>query len=284
MKDGPPPSLRSLEDRLRNYCNEHGLVIGRMRRLLGVLVIGQLASIEEGGVIKGGSNLELRLGTLRTRASSDLDAVRRTSIEEFRETLEESLRTGWTGFTGAVRDRGVIPAPVADDYRPHRFEAKLSYLGRPYGTVTIEVAVEEADGLRGTELLMSADGVDLCLGLGLPEPGPIPALALEQQVAQKVHACTAPDQADWVNDRAHDLVDLQLAMAIFEGSLAPVRQACERLFSFRCRHPWPPTVAARAGWAERYAQEASGLDVLADLDDAVAWANDFIARLTAARS
>lgn len=34
------------------------------------------------------------------------------------------------------------------------------------------------------------------------------------------------------------------------------------------------------GWASIYAEAAEGLDVLSNVTDAVAWANDFIDRLT----
>lgn len=277
MADGPPPNLRSLQDRLRNHSRAVELPYGRVQRLLGVLVVGELMRDDELGVVKGGSNLEVRIGIAATRASSDLDVVRTRSLEQFRDSLEDALATGWEGFTGRLIDRGPIGAPVPDAYRPYRLEAKLAY-GAQFGlgTITVEVAVEEVDALETFDTVESADGLAVFDAVGLPRPRPIRTLPLRQQIAQKLHACTTPNGDGWINDRAHDLVDLQLADRSYNGSLGDVRRVCERLFVSRRRQAWPPDVTIREGWGQRYAEEAEGLDVLEDIADAIAWVNDYI--------
>lgn len=282
MPDGPPTNLRSLQARLRNHANATGQALGRVQRLIGVLIVGQMLSDTGIGVVKGGSNLEVRLGLRATRASSDLDVVRNRTVEEFRDTLAGALAEGWQGFGGRIVDRGVIAAPVPDTYRPHRFEVKLEYKAQAFQTVTLEVAVEEIDALAVVEAVRSDDGAAIFDAVGLPQPHPVLALSLDQQIAQKLHACTAPDEASWVNDRAHDLVDLQLTEALHQGPLSVIRASCERLFASRRRHPWPPTVSMRNGWTEQYAEEAEGLDVLLDIEAAVVWTNDYIGQITRA--
>lgn len=244
---------------------------------------GRCSGEQSLGVVKGGSNLEARLGIAATRASSDLDVVRSRSIERLRDAMAEALRAGWHGFSGRVVDRGPIGAPVPNAYRPHRLEVKLEYGGQPgAGTITLEVAVEEIDALEHIDAVTSEDGQAIFDAVGLPPPGPVPALAQHQQIAQKLHACTAPDEDGWANDRAHDLVDLQLAHRAYDGTLAEIRATCERLFAARRRHAWPPKVTVREGWSQRYAAESAGLDVCADVEDAVAWANDLVARIVRA--
>jgi hypothetical protein len=137
MADEPPTNLRSLQARLRNYSRQTDQVPQRVHRLVGVLVVGQLLTDSGIGVVKGGSNLEVRLGLASTRASSDLDVLRTRTIDEFRNELEAALDGGWEGFGGRVVDRGGIPAPVPDGYRPHRFDVKLEYGGQPFQTVTL---------------------------------------------------------------------------------------------------------------------------------------------------
>lgn len=66
------------------------------------------------GIIKGATNLELRIGTTGTRVSSDLDTVRLGSPESFRDLLAEALLAGWNGFTGRLVDKGPINAPVPE--------------------------------------------------------------------------------------------------------------------------------------------------------------------------
>jgi hypothetical protein len=80
------------------------------------------------------------------------------------------------------------------------------------------------------------------------------------------------------NDRAHDLVDLQILEQ--EGAIdyAALREIGTRLFAARRAHEWPPTVREYDGWDTIYAEAAEGLDVLPAVADAVAWANDLIAR------
>jgi len=69
--------------------------------------------------------------------------------------------------------------------------------------------------------------------VGLPEPVPVSVLPVPAQIAQKLHAWTAPDDptTGWVNDRPHDLVDLQLlARDLPARRLPEVRDAVTRLF------------------------------------------------------
>lgn len=137
----------------------------------------------------------------------------------------------------------------------------MEYRGQPgAGTITLEVAVEEIDALEHVDAVTSQDGRAIFDAVGLPAPGPLPALAQHQQIAQKLHACTAPDEDGWVNERAHDLLDLQLAHRSYDGTLVEIRATCERLFAARRRHPWPPEVTVRDGWPQRYSEESAGLD------------------------
>jgi len=120
--------------------------------------------------------------------------------------------------------------------------------------------------------------------IGLPEPQPLPVLAVEHQIAQKLHACTSVNPKTGANQRAHDLVDLQILDQEERIDMAAVDAVATRLFDARRGTPWPPTVRAYEGWDTIYAAAAENLDVLADVNAAVEWANDFIARATRARA
>lgn len=94
---------------------------------------------------------------------------------------------------------------------------------------------------------------------------------------------------DWVNDRAHDLVDLQLLAADLRPEhLVQVREAATRLFAARQRHLWPPKATVREGWESLYDEElatvaGSRVALANDVHAAVSWANEFIASVDAAR-
>lgn len=279
----PPRSAQSLAQRVENLCRDQEIPVGRARRLIGVIVVGQILRATEVGIVKGASNIEVRLGTARTRVSSDLDTVRRGTLEEYQGTLERALREGWHGFTGILRDEGQISAPVPTAYRPRRFRLKLSFRGGDFVSFTFEVSAEEVGSLVEPEDVHPTEAADWFAALGLPAPDPVPVLPLAHQIAQKLHACTAPDADGWVNDRAHDLVDLQLALeAIGVTELGKIREVAERLFRSRQLHSWPPHVTPREGWEAAYEKQAQGLGVRPDLDAAVAWANELISSIAGA--
>jgi hypothetical protein len=54
-----------------------------------------------------------------------------------------------------------------------------------------------------------------------------------------------------------------------------------RLFAARRGHAWPPVVTARDGWEARYRTQADGLEVVSRLDEAIAWANQFVVDIDA---
>jgi len=279
-----PRNITSLLARLRNHCQVAGHDESRAQRHLAAMVVAQLLR-GCSAVVKGGRNLESRYGLAATRASSDLDTVRTQSFSAFLTHLEDALDEGWAGFSGRVRDRGRIAAPVPDGYQPHRLDVVLAYEGRlGVGTVTLEVAVEEADGLEDIDLVESHDATALFGAIGLPTPDPVALLSVHVQVAQKLHACTTPDEDGWVNERAHDLVDLQLLRGdLPDHDLPRTRDACVRLFAARQRHSWPPTVTARAGWDARYAEECRRVSQVRDsVKDAVVWANLLVAKIESA--
>ncbi len=281
MVDGPPTNLTSLEQRLRNHCNDVGRNYSRARRHVSALVVAQLLQ-GTNTVVKGGRNLEVRYGLDATRASSDLDAVRVVSRDDFIHHLEAALDKGWAGFEGRLVLRGHIGAPVPGEYDPERMDVKLEFKGRPFATVELEVAVEEAGGLTNVDTIVSTDGPAILAAVGLPQTVAVPVLTHPVQMAQKLHACTAPDTDTWVNDRAHDLVDLQLIRHDLDDQVLPnVQVECRRLFRARNAHRWPPEVTVREGWPERYEEGRQDVeaDVIVDLDGAVVWANHLIAEI-----
>ena len=103
-------------------------------------------------------------------------------------------------------------------------------------------------------------------------------LALDHQIAQKLHACTIVNPKTGQNERAHDLVDLQILEQEETIDMAAVAATAERLFAARQGHDWPPAVVQYDRWETIYTEAAAGLDVIDNVTDAVAWANDFIAR------
>jgi hypothetical protein len=237
------------------------------------------------GVVKGGTAMKVRVGEGASRFTPDLDASRARwlSLDEYLAQLDDRLLAGWGGFTGSLTE---LPPPqpedVPDDYVMRPFDIHLDYQGRRWLTVRFELGRDEVGSTDEVEELIADDIIELFALIGLPRPEPIPVLALEHQIVQKLHACTAVNPKTARNERAQDLVDLQILEQEELIDMAAVNEIGERLFAARRTHPWPPTVRSYDGWDSLYAEAADGLDVLPDIDAAVEWTNDFIAKASAA--
>lgn len=94
------------------------------------------------GAVKGGSALKLRFGDVGTRFSEDLDTARASGIDEYIGVLNAALEEGRQGFTGAVaRREPATPTGVPTAYIMQPYDVKLSYLGKSWVTVLLEVGI-----------------------------------------------------------------------------------------------------------------------------------------------
>ena len=227
------------------------------------------------GAVKGGSALKIRFGDLATRFTDDLDTARASSIEEYADSLAKALKAGWEGFAGTlVRKEPRTPKDVPAQYVMQPFEVKLSYLGKSWVTVRLEVGHNEIGDADEPDMVVPEDAARLFKALEFPEPRPVPLMPIHHQIAQKLHGASEEG-----SKRAHDLVELQLIASRENVDYEKTRETCERLFSYRKKQLWPPTVVEGAAWAGLYADAAEGLDVLQSVEDAVAWTNEFIKRI-----
>ena len=157
-----------------------------------------------------------------------------------------------------------------------RFSQRITYgTGRtPWRTVEFELGHDELGCTDDPEIEIAADVTDIFVQIGLPTPAPLPLMARHHQVVQKLHACAAIG-----NDRARDLVDLQLLLDPDTLNYANTAQLARRLFTARNGHDWAPRVVEQPGWAPIYQEAATDLPVLASLEAAIEWANDLIGRI-----
>ena len=215
------------------------------------------------GIIKGGTALKVRFGDAQTRFSRDLDAARPagTDLAMYLDGLDENLHKGWHDVRGIVRPGRPVKAPqsVPLEYVMQPFKVALSYKGGDWLTIDLEIGYDELGSTAAPELRISQDIVGLFESLGLPAPAPIPMLPVDHQIAQKIHACT------WVgdgggNERAHDLVDLQIIVQEEQPDLAAAGVTAARLFASRKAQAWKPVVVAyssedeKKDWGKLYAE------------------------------
>ena len=155
------------------------------------------------------------------------------------------------------------------------FEIRLDYRGRSWCSVKFELGHNEIGDADEPDHILAPDLAALITDVGLPAPRPVPVMRADHQIAQKLHAVSEPG-----SQRARDLVDLQiLGREVLD--LTHVATTCVRLFEYRKRQPWPPTIVTGTDWATLYAEAADGLDVLSTVDRAILWTNDLVNRIAA---
>ena len=80
--------------------------------------------------------------------------------------------------------------------------------------------------------------------MGLRVPTPVRCLNLNEQVAQKLHACTGP----YSQGRARDVLDILLIALLGQLDLKAAGAAAKRVFVERATHDFPPAVRIPEEW------------------------------------
>lgn len=201
-----PANLRALRDRLTQAAKREGVVFGRLQQHVAVLVAAQfMAALKDDQdepllLVKGGTSVELRRGIPDSRTSKDLDAVTRADIEAIHDRLVDAGAAGWEGFTAVFTPPAEFEV-LGQQTNSHRFNAKLSYQGKPFSSVPIEMSPVEAGNADHYDSITS----EALALVGLPPTDAVPCMTLSWQIAQKLHAVTDWPDAPHTNDRAHDL-------------------------------------------------------------------------------
>lgn len=267
-----PNSRVNLDKAIQRFAGD----VTWANELRGLMANAIVAQMIGGGVVKGGSGLRFRFGERLTRITMDLDTAWQTDLDAFLKTLRWRLAAGWNGFSGDIKMLPqAAPRGVPFEYVMQPCDVKLKYLGAPWYTVRLEVGHNEIGDADACDMVGISGSLSELFGfLALPPPSPIPAMRLEYQVAQKLHGVSAPSSR-----RAHDLIDLQLIMANGDIDMGLASELCRKLFKYRQGQTWPPQVAKGEKWEATYNDQKINLPVLPTVDEAVAWANDLIAKI-----
>jgi hypothetical protein len=259
-----PKSEKRLGQLVSDYAEASGLGVRRVRQRVSAMVfLGALQRVAEEDsparlLIKGGMACELRFRD-RARTTRDLDAIFRGSLPQLLADLDSAFATPYSGFSFTHAE----PEPIGE-VGAHRFDVKLRYEGRGWGSLRVEVSPPEG-ATHEPESLPALSVSEF----GLAGPTVVSCLSLRFQIAQKIHACTKRFE-ERENERAHDLIDLQLMGELIDD-LRYVERACKEVFALRRTHRWPPTLTIEPGWRATYPALAAELAFpVTDVDEAVA--------------
>lgn len=295
---GKPPANRSALDRWVSQASQStkGLESGRLSHLIATTVAVAVLqqAVDDSGrplfLLKGGTYLQYRLPH-GSRTTRDVDGLVRGDLEVFLAALDPVLAQDWGTVTlqRTAADQINVPGKLI---KPRRFHLKLLIRGEVWRSVKVEISADEAGAGEVYEELIPAR----LHHFGLPTPDRLLGIAVQYQVAQKMHACTDPhDPPDTRNERARDLPDLLLLQRLIaaEGSpsMVDLCAACTAVFEARAAEAvalgaeprqWPPVIVAHAGWDTDYAAAAAEAEVDETLNEAVAELNRWIEAIAGA--
>jgi hypothetical protein len=262
-----PKTVNRLQQLITEWERESGQPVRRLNlRVASMMLAGALRSaVDDDGTVlfvtRGGVAMELRAGE-KARVTGDVDLVLRGDPDSLLAHLDASLADDYEQFSFERNE----PQPLELRPHVHRIRVKVAFRTKPFMTLVVEIAPVEAGGDEIEEIAAH----DLSI-IGLDGPEIIPVLAVRWQIAQKLHAVTEPPlRPGGENPRYWDLIDLQLLQALTGENLAPVKEACQRIFAARGQQTWPPHITTYPDWSDRYTTMASSLNMpIADLDEAV---------------
>ena len=268
MNSTKPNSRRNLDIAIDRLFGIESNTI-QVRTLIANTIIGQMLPK---GVVKGGSALKLRYGDKTTRFTRDLDTARAEDLDKYLKQLEVSLSEGYNDFTGIViRKNPAKPKGIPGEYIMQPFEIKLSYMGKSWLTVNLEIGYNEIGDADSFDNFLSQDIINIFEKLGFPKPKPIPLMQIHHQIAQKLHALS-----EIGSERAHDLIDLQIIKNNEKIDCNLTKNTCKRLFVYRKQQEWPPVIIKGNNWNTLYSSQITGIAVLQNVDDAIDWVNGLI--------
>lgn len=261
MRYATPGAFRSaLERRLQTTAQEAGVPLIRLRKLIVFdrLMARLMIAAPDRWVVKGAVALLFRLGP-RSRTTKDLDLGRQDNEEGATSDFlaAQSLDLGdYFGFT--IERTGKLDAMEGLAVRYH-VVAELA--GRIFESITVDVGfgdplVTDAELVRGPDLLGFAD----------IQPVEVPALPLEQHVAEKLHAYTRSYTGSRASTRVKDLLDLAAIASLFSFRADRLTRALDVTFTSRSTHslasalPAPPSE-----WRTAYRRMALEADMDPDM-------------------
>jgi predicted nucleotidyltransferase component of viral defense system len=229
-----------LEKKLARVAREQGLDQERLRRWVSFLALcGVLERALGDGVLgnyylKGGVAMELRFAQ-RARATKDLDLGMEGNRADRLQTLAEALRLGFDEFTFRLKTQKK-EMEIADTVR---VEVAVQYRTRSWQTIEVDLGPA-----KPTQIDLVEPRIQGLIELGIPVTSPVRCLGLAEQVAQKIHACTAPRAIG----RARDVLDILLIDLLGQLDYARTAEATRLVFEERATHPFPAEFAVPAAW------------------------------------
>lgn len=251
---------RALEQRLVDRSRATGESLVRLRKTVVFdRLLARLLNAAPGRwVLTGALALDFRLGA-KGRTTKDLDLVRRDDGEAATADLLAAQKVDLGDFFVFSVVRTTSSRAPPQDVIRYRVRADLG--GRLFEEVLLDIGF--SDPLRWAPDLLRAP--DLLSFAGI-QPAEVPALPLEQHVAEKVHAYTRTYAGGMPSTRVKDLLDLVVVKRSMTLDAARLRQALQVTFETRGSQAIPSSLPAPPrDWNVSYRRHAEELGLNPDI-------------------
>ena len=248
----------ALEQRLLAIARQEGVPLVRLRKLVAFerLLARLMAVAPDRWILKGAMAFHFRLAA-RFRTTKDMDLGRWDDERAATDDLVAAEQVDLGDHFRFVVERTTKLDQLLEG-ATIRYHILAYLAGRPFEELTVDIGfgdppVGEPERLRGPDLLSFAEIA----------PIEVPALPIEQHVAEKVHAYTRSYAAGHSSSRTKDLIDLVLIASLFPFRAGHLRSALRATFGARGTHPLPATLPSPpAEWGLAYRKLAAevGLD------------------------
>jgi hypothetical protein len=266
----------ALEARLKAEKHD-GVGISRLRkRVVFERLLARLQVVApDAWVLKGGFALELRLGG-SARTTKDIDIDWNVDEQEAVELLLDAAALRLDDLFEFSVERSRMDDDLLGGGQRWTLTARLA--GRDFERMAIDIGfattpVLEPETVTSSHLLDFAD----------VEALRVPALAIEQHVAEKLHAYTRTYASDKPSSRVKDLVDLVVIAYTTTIDAEKLERATGAIFERRATDPVPAAVPAppvdwAPGWRRLVADLPVEGDVRAGYSAAAAFLDPVLAR------
>jgi hypothetical protein len=248
---------QALEQRLHTHGQVSGVSLSRLRKSVAFdrLMARLIVVAPDHWMLKGALALEFRLG-VRGRATKDADFVRHDDEAGATGDLLAAQALDLGDYFALSIER-VILSDELPEGNAVRYRVRVELAGRLFEEVFVDVGFTDPlkwppNRLAGTDLLNFA---------GIPRIE-FPVVAIEQQVAEKVHAYTRRYAHDAPSSRPKDLVDLVLVQSHMHLDAGRLHEALQRIFEARGLQPLPVELPRPpADWRTAYGKLAVAVGI-----------------------
>jgi hypothetical protein len=263
----------ALDQRIRNEATTTSLPVMRLRKRVAFeRFLARLAVAESGSwVLKGAFALELRLG-VGTRMTKDIDlAGADNELTATTSLIAAQAIDLHDHFSFDIARTAALDQ--AEAFRAVRYSVTAEVAGRRFEQFPVDVALDEQPTAPSERLPIPSllDFADI-------QPIEMPVIAIEQHIAEKVHAYTATyGPQEQQSTRIKDLIDILLIADLASPHAGRLRASLDTTFSRRERQPLPTALPSPpTSWASPYARATADIGLPTDLRTAHAEAATFL--------